>query len=665
MSEQNKPANQRFSIHGSTYPGSAIGHALLVGAAVGLAAVGFAQLTELTQGFFFEQLEPRLHLGVVPLPVLGALVCLLVSLALLKGGGGHGVPEVMAGVAFHGGQLRARPLLVRGFLSAIAIGSGLSVGPEGPIVQIGAVLGSLYGRVARLSSARRRTLVACGAAAGIAVIFNAPIAGVFFALEALLMELRAEALANVILAAVSASVVGRMLSGDSPAFLVPRTPQVYPFEMGFYALLGVLAALVGVGFIRGLEVFEEGFKRLSLPRWSKPLVGALAVGLIGAVFPNVLGSGHAVIEATLYMALPWRELLLLIPLKLLATALSLGSGNPGGIFAPSLVIGAALGGVLGYGVHALWPAWTAAPPAYALVGMAALLTVTVRAPIAAILLIFEMTRDYTLILPLMTSTIVALLIAQMLEPESIYTLALKREGIDLRAGRDFDLMRTIRVAEAMTPLEELVRVAPDTPLSVLVQVFERTHHHGLPVVDAEGNLCGTVTLQDVEQALRRGQSDLTAQDVCARDVRVTFPDETLESALRHFAELDIGRIPVVDRQHPRRLVGMLRRANIVRAYALAAHDLHQRQHLAEEKHLEETNPLELFRLKLEARDMACGKRLSELRLPVQTLVTAIERGHETLIPKGDTVLLPGDVCLILTRADLISEVERYLREGRV
>ncbi len=647
----------------------ALGHALVVGVGVGMIAVGFARLTAFVQSLLGDGLPSALSFmapwsGMLA-PVLGAGVCLLVSLALLRRAGGHGVPEVMAGVAFHGGHLNERPLLVRGGLAAVAIGSGLSVGPEGPMVQLGAALGSLYGRVFRVTSAQQRMLVAAGAAAGIAAIFNAPLAGVFFALEALLMELRVESLAYVVLAAVAASVTGRAFMGDHPAFLVPQSRLVSPLELLFYAVLGLAAALIGVLFIRVLYAFEDAFHKLPVPAWSKPLLGALLVGLLGLGVPAVLGSGHAVIEEILYMMKPWRLLVWLLPLKVLATALSVSSGNPGGIFAPSLVLGAALGGLWGYGVHALWPSVTAAPPAYALVGMAALLTATVRAPIAAVFLIFEMTRDYTLVLPLMLSTTLALVLAQALEAESVYTLALQRQGIDLRAGRDFDVMREILVRDVMTPVEALVQVAPSTPVPALLELFERTHHHGLPVVDAEGALCGMVTLQDVERALQRGAHQATALEIATRDVRVTFPDETLASALRHFAERDIGRVPVVDRHHPRRLVGMLRRANIVCAYAQAAHGLQERHHAAERQHLAAESPLEIAHLTLHEADAACGRRLRELRLPVQALLTAIERGHTTLIPDGETVLLPGDRCWVLARADDFAAVERYLRKGEV
>ncbi len=636
-----------------------VGHALLVGLMVALLAIGFNFLLEIAHTGF-----ARVPGWPLITPVLGALVCLLVSLLLIRSvGGGHGVPDVMAGVAFRGGILGVRVPLVRGFLAAIAIGSGLSVGPEGPIVQIGAVAGSWYGQKLKLSRSRLATLVACGAASGIAVVFNAPVAGVFFALEALLFELRTDALAQVVLSAVMASLVGRQVLGDHPAFLVPHFQLVHPVELVFYLCLGGLAGLVGLAFIRVLYALEDGFKALPGPAWLRPLLGALGVGSLGLVMPAVLGSGHDVIEATLYMQLPWLLLLGLVPLKMLATALSLGSGNPGGIFAPSLVLGAALGGSMGYAVHALWPQVTAAPPAYALVGMAALLTATVHAPITSIFLIFEMTRDYTLILPLMAAAMMALLVARSLEPESIYTLALKRHGIDLRSARNFDVMREIRVGEVMTPVEKLVTVNPETSVAELIRLLEQTHHHGLPVVEEGRRLYGVVTLQDAERALLQGRAAATVGEICTREVQVTFPDETLADALRCLAELDVGRIPVVDRAQPHVLVGMLRRSDVIRAYVHASFDLQRRRHLAEEAYLAEESPWRLQRVVLRTGDTACHRRVCELGIPPQVLLVAIERGTQTLIPRGETVLLPGDEVLFFTTLENGSEVMRLLRQG--
>lgn len=640
-------------------------NALLVGLLVGCAAVLFEALLKFAQQLFFVQIRPQLAgLGrwdVIFLPIGGALLCALVSRALLGEAKGHGVPEAMEAVALHNGRMATKPALVRGFLSAINIGSGGSAGPEGPIVQIGAALGSLYGQRLGLSSDQRRNLLACGAAAGIAVVFNAPVAGVFFALEAILMQLDAGAFANIVLAAVAASVVGQIFLGQSPAFLVPTYELVSPVELLLYVWLGGLAALAGVALIRLLYWMEARFAALRAPWLIKPLLGALAVGLIGSVSPQVLGSGHEVIESILYLAVPWRMMVALVVLKIVATSLTLGSGSPGGIFAPALVIGAALGGSLGTLVHFLWPTVTATAPAYALVGMAALLAATVRAPIAAILLVFELTRNYTIILPLMAATVMATLIASLLEPESIYTLALRQHGIDLRAGRDFNVMRTLLVREAMTPVDQLPVARADMPLYGVLRLLEDSHHHGLAVLDAADHLYGIITITDLEQALAAGKGEATVGEICTRNVRVIFPHETLEDAMRHFAALDVGRLPVVSRDDPHCLVGMLRRNDIIRAYATTAFDVQARRQRLEIQQWEMATGAHLHRFSVTENAAVVGRALRDLALPGTALIVTVKRGEQTVIPRGDTVLLAGDELIVLANGTEVQHLAEQLQ----
>ncbi len=626
-------------------------NALLVGLIVGGSAVLFEKLLKTTQTLFFEHLLAWIPIpapfNVVPLPIIGALICVVISLSLLKNAHGHGVPETMEAVALHEGKMAVKPALVRGFLAAVNIGSGGSAGPEGPIVQIGAALGSLYGQRFQLSSEQVRNLLACGAAAGIAVVFNAPIAGVFFALEAILIQMDSWAFANIVIASVAASVVGQIFLGKNPAFLIPAYELVSPIELPLYLLLGVLAALVGVALIRLLYWTEGRFAALRIPAWIKPLIGALAVGLIGIFIPQIFGSGHEVIEGIFYMVYPWKVLLALVALKIITTSLTLGSGSPGGVFAPSLLIGAALGGCLGTLFHTLWPTSTAIAPAYALVGMAALMAAAVRAPIAAILLVFELTQDYTIILPLMAATVTATVVASLLEPESIYTLALKQHGIDLRVGRDFNIMQTLRVSEAMTPVEQLPIARVNMPLHEVLRLMEDSHHHGMAVLDNRDDFYGIITVSDLERALAEGTEEMVVGKICSRNVRFVFPDETMEDALRHLATLDVGRLPVVSRDNPHHLVGMLRRHDIIRAYATAAFDMQERRHRLEIRRMQAQTGARFQRFTILEEDNAAGHTLNELHLPGTALIVAIKRGDQTIIPRGNTRLYPGDEIIAL------------------
>ncbi|MGC8837322.1 MAG: chloride channel protein, partial [Anaerolineae bacterium] len=485
----------------------AVGLAVLAGLAVGGAYLVFHYLIALVHEIGFVRAAAWLSaLGpfyVVLIPALGGLLVGPLVVYLAPEAKGHGVPEVMEAVALRGGRIRPVVAMVKSVASAITIGSGGSVGREGPIVQIGSALGSALGQWLHLSDRRIRTLVACGAAGGIAATFNAPIAGVIFAVEVILGELEVESIGNVVIAAVTASVVGRLVFGASPVFPVPRYSLVSPWELAFYVVLGALAAVVGVAFIRMLYALEDVFGRWRAPAYLKPAAGGLLVGLVGLAYPQVFGSGYETIGKSLLGTMGVGLALALLVAKLLATSFTLGSGASGGIFAPSLYMGAMLGAAFGSVVHALWPAITAGSGAYAIVGMAAVFSGAARAPLTAMMILFEMTDDYRIILPLMLSCVVSTLVASRLHRESIYTEKLVRRGIRLQRGRDIDVMQGITVGEVMEANPEWV--PPDMPLRDLADKFATSHYHGFPVLDEEGNLYGVVTLEDLERVTREGK----------------------------------------------------------------------------------------------------------------------------------------------------------------
>ena len=629
--------------------------ALLVGLGGGFGAVVFRWLINAFQRFFFDTLGQWLsfmgpyYVSVVP--ALGGLLVGPMVYFLAREAKGHGVPEVMEAIALHGGRIRPIVVVVKSLASSICIGSGGSVGREGPIVQIGSALGSTFGRIFRLSDERTKNLVACGAAAGIAATFNAPIAGVMFALEIILAEFGLMQFTTVVVASVLSSVIGRIFFGDVPAFPIPPYAPASAWELPIYALLGVVAAFVGVGFTRILYGFEDLFDAWRFPEYLKPVAGGLLIGLMGLWFPQLFGVGYEAIEAVLHNQLTFITIAILVVLKVLATSITIGSGGSGGVFAPSLFIGSMLGGLFGFVVHRWMPEGTAVPAAYALVGMSAVFSAAARAPITSILILFEMTQDYRIILPLMLATVISTIVARHLDKESIYTLKLKRRGIDVYAGKDLNLMRTILVAEAMTPIEEMVTVTPDTPLTDLARIFDETHHHGLAVLDEKGELYGVVTLADLERAGSERLVTGKVRDICTTRVRTAFPDETLEDALRHFGALDVGRIPVVDRANPRRVVGMLRRGDIIRAYSHAYVDEQTRLTRMERARLEHRLGARLVEIPLRDGDGAVGKTLQELCVPPQCVIASIRRGGRVLIPRGGTRLEAGDVVIALVTED--------------
>ncbi len=620
--------------------------ALAVGLGAGFGAVIFRWLIGAVQHLAFVRAAQVLaFMGryyVIIIPAIGGLLVGPMTYFLAREAKGHGVPEVMEAMALRGGRIRPIVVVVKSLASSINIGTGGSVGREGPIVQIGSALGSTLGQLFRLSDDRVRTLVACGAAGGIAATFNTPIAGVFFALEVIIGEFSVGHFSSVVIAAVTASVIGRVFLGDVPAFPVPPYSLVSVQEFGFYAVLGVLAALVAVAFVRLLYGIEDIFDRWNIAEYLKPAIGGLLIGGMGLFYPQIFGVGYETIEEMLLSHFPLNLALILLAAKILATSITLGSGGSGGIFAPSLFVGAMLGGAFGTGLNALWPEITAAPGAYALVGMSAVFAGAAHAPITAVIILFEMTGDYRIILPLMLSTALSTVLARhLLRGESIYTLKLTRRGVRLERGHDIDVMQGVRVEEVMTRTVDTV--PRNMPLAELAREFQRTGHHGFPVLDEDGNLYGVVTLQDLRNGLeRKDAGSLTAGDIATRDVLTVFPDEPMWVALKRMGIRDVGRLPVVDRANPRRLVGLVRRSDIIRAYQLGIVRKAEIQHRAERLRLGKLDRTEFVDIVLPPDSPVVGKRVADLDLPHECVLVSIRRGREVIIPHGSTILRAGD-----------------------
>jgi CIC family chloride channel protein len=503
----------------------------------------------------------------IPLiPVAGGLAVAPITYRLAKEARGHGVPEVMLAVALRGGIIRPFIALAKSIASSICIGSGGSAGREGPIVQIGSAIGSTVGQVFKMSEDRVRILVGCGAAAGISATFNAPIAGVLFALEIILGDFTMYAFSPVIISSVAATVISRAFLGNYPAFIVPQYNLVSVWEMPMYIGLGLLAGGFSVVFIKALYRSEDFFEGLGISNYLKPALGGLILGIIGLFYPHVFGVGYEAINMALHEEAVIGVLLLLVFLKIAATSLTLGSGGSGGIFAPSLFMGAMLGGFFGNMVHLAFPQVTATPGAYALVGMSAMVAGTTHAPITAMLIIFELTGDYRIILPLMLAAVIATLVANKLHADSIYTLKLSRRGITLKAGKDRTLLEGISVGEVMcTSWQTLPQ---DMPLSQLLRFVEQSRENVFPVLNRRGELEGIVTLQDIRSVVTKSVLEhlVIVEDIMSHSPPTISVDENLASALSKFAVRDLDGMPVVDKHNPKKLVGILRRSDIISSY---------------------------------------------------------------------------------------------------
>lgn len=633
--------------------------AVLVGVGTGLGAVAFvwllARIRELAH-WFQTTLGDVLGLFVV-MGLAGLLVGYIVN-RWAREAKGHGVPEVMEAVALRNGRIRPRVAAIKVLASSITIGSGGSAGREGPIVQVGSALGSTLGQLLRLSGERVQTLVACGAAAGIAATFNAPIAGAIFALEVILGKFTTRYFGAVVISSVSAGIVGRAFLSDKPAFVVPAYPFNSLGELPIYLILGVLSAFVAVLFIRVLYRVEGLFDGWHIYPAVKAMIGMLLTALVALILPGrqVLGPGLDFIGEAIAedFSLSLGLMAALLILKLLATSFTLGAGNSGGVFAPSLFMGAILGGMVGSVANNLWPGVALNPGAYAIVGMAAVFAGAARAPITAVLIVFEMSNDYKLILPLMFATVLSTFLADFLFVESIYTLKLKLKGITLQRGRDLDLMQSVPVREAMT--KDPLVVHAEMPLDQLGDHFQRTHSHSFPVVDDDFNLVGMVSLRDYERVGNHEVNDeqYKVKDIATMGTLLTaYEDEPLAEAIQRIGVRGINKMPVVTRENPTRITGVIRRQDIIKAYNVALARRAKGQFNEDSTRLRRIDGTEFIELIIRPESRAVHQKITGLaaELPHDCVLVSIRRHGNVFIPHGDTVIQPGDAVTVFVRHD--------------
>ncbi len=405
---------------------------VVVGVLTGFGSVGFILILHTVGDFARERVAEALDLfgpaNLVLLPALGGLLVGPLIHRFAREAKGHGVPEVMTALATRGGQIRKRVVAVKVVASSLTIGFGGTAGREGPMVQIGSAIGSAIGGWASLTTRNVRTLVACGAAGGVAATFNAPIAGAIFSMEVLMGRIHTDFLL-VLLTSLSSCMIARHYLGNYPAFIAPTYELVSPAELPLYFFMGLLLGLAAVGYLRLLYRSEDLFGKWQFPEYLKPAVGGLIVGLVLRFFPEVYGAGFPAVESALWIRYSWQLLLGLFFAEVVANCATLGSGGSGGVFAPSLYMGAMLGGAFGTLAHFVFPGWTAGSGAYAMVGMAAFFAAAAKAPATSILILFEMTNDYRIVLPLMAATVGSVYLAHRFLPHSIYTLKLYNRGI--------------------------------------------------------------------------------------------------------------------------------------------------------------------------------------------------------------------------------------------
>ncbi len=553
-----------------------IGFAVVIGTLTAVGVAAFYGAIDLAYAAFFRwsaRAMPRLGLLAYRPLVTGAGIALAwwIMRTIGRGHDGMNVPDVQLAVVRRGADVPTRPALARTLASAITIGAGGSAGSEGPVVVLGAALGSALGRTFRAASSRTTVLVACGAGAAISAAFNAPLAGAFFALEEIVGTFSGTSFAPVVVASVIAAVVSRAAFGNHPAFPIPAQ---YTYAgtgdalLGF-PLLGLACGLMAALFVRTYFAADDVARALRVPRAAKPWIGGALVGALVALSGGTLvGFGHLAIHLDMFGRMTWWALAALALGKVLATSVTLNFGGSGGVFTPSLYIGAATGGALGVALTHLFPHAGLHPETYALVGMGAMIAGATDAPITGILLVFEMTNDYAMVLPLMLAVVVCSRVSRRLVPDSLYSGWLRRRGETLDHGQDPDALGGVRVGDVYDVAP--IAVTEDTPVASLVEQLGHTDQPALPVVDADGRVTGVITQGELARAARDSAAlgGLVIAADLARPSETVAADDSLLLAVRRLGVRGAAALPVVDPASGR-LAGLLTRAHVLAAYERA------------------------------------------------------------------------------------------------
>lgn len=647
---------------------SVIFTAALVGALSGLAAVAF-DVSVRTAGERLaalpEMLGPFLGMAAIVLaPAIGGLLVGPIVTRFSPETRGSGIPAVMYAVSNLGGHVPRRLAFWRPLASLLTIGSGGSLGTEGPVVQLSAAVSSIIATPLKLNDERRRMLVAVAAAGGIAATFNTPIAGVLFSVEVILGEVRARYFSSIVIGAVTATAVSRAILGDAPAFAVPDYGLSSPWELPLYVVLGLICAFAALLFTRVFVGSENLFGRFRIPPVLRPAVGGLMVGLIALAVPRVLGRGYETIGELLHgNAAPVLLILAWVLAKLLASGASFGSWGSGGIFAPVLFVGAGVGAAFGQLVAPLFPELSLSPGAYALVGMAAVMSGVTHAPMSSIVIVFELSGSYSLILPLLLAAVIATLVSDVMKQESIYNVMLSRTGRTLHRLREIDLMQTVSVRELMD--RDVPTLAAEQTLG---DALERTATLGetafvVSTREKPGEIAGVITLAELEQARRANLAATTPlMDLARKNPPAARPDESAGEALERMARLNLDTMPVVAPHAPTVAVGLVTQSNLLRGYYQALNRERQRERANEELRLRDLTGQEIVEVRVHPDSALARHTLMEARLPPNCVVVGIRRSGRTVFPKGDTTLEPGDVVVANVETHRASEF-RALFQG--
>jgi CIC family chloride channel protein len=544
--------------------------AAIVGALTGLVAVGVRLVIAFITGVFFRQelrisfLTPQVHsLGpwVILVPAVGGLLAYLVVRWAAGDDRIRGATEVVRGVSTRKGKVSPRKLAGHATATMVSVGSGGSAGREGAMVQLGGALGQMASAVTGSSARHRKILLAAGGAAAIGSTFNTPIAGVIFAHEVILVEWTTRSFIPLTVASAMGTLVSTQFLGTEPAFPIPEYQLVTGYEIWLYLLLGVLAGLLAIAVLRSLSVSDRAFQLFPGPVWVRPVLGGLLVGVIGYLIPEVFGVGYETVRDALMGDFVAVGLAVILLAKLVAFAITRGSGGASGAFSPSLFLGSALGGVFGAVVNAVLPGQVGSAGAYALVGMAAVYAAVTRASLTAVVMLYEMTHTFSIVIPVMLTVAVADALSKAYGEGNFYRRSGRPGGSTLETDASVNILDVVSVGEIMT--KKVETVSADGPVRQFIEKRFATGHQGYPVMDRLGNLVGIVTSTDLREKVKDEDLDQPTRRYMTMDVVSVTASTTAHEALTEMSRLAIGHLPVVDEKDPKKLVGFLTRSDLI------------------------------------------------------------------------------------------------------
>jgi len=634
--------------------------AILIGIVAGLASVLFKIMIHFFQNLFWraesilEGAAQQPWFLTILIPTVGGLIISPIIFYGAKEARGHGVPEIMEALIFRGGRIPNRVAAVKAVASSICIASGGSTGREGPIVQVSASLASTIGKLFKIKERGLKTLVAAGAGAGIGATFNAPIAGALFAVEVILGEFGVYSFSPIIIASVISTMTSQFITGDTfSAFTVPKYTLSSLWEIGPYILLGIICGAVAILFIRVLYFLEEKFETLKVHPLIKPAMGGLLVGVIGLKFPQIFGVSYEAMDAGLTNQMGLWLAFVLVFAKILSTSLTLGSGGSGGIFAPSLFLGAMTGNVIGTLVKNIFPNSMSSPGAFSLVGMGAVVAGATHAPITAIVIIFELTNDYKIILPLMLSCIIASLMTVGIHKQSIYTLKLKRKGILFSEGREVNILRSLRVKDFAS--QDYQVFLNTEHVGRIIDLVISSKHHTFQIIDADSNYIGCFSFNQMKKlVLDKDLLDslLIAEDLAVPGISIDYEDN-LEQAMKIFGQEDVSEITLLKGN---KFSSVIKRKDVIEAYnheiikKEAAEGIVQKlKFSAQSKSFDIGTGYKI--MEIEAPAPFLNKSLKELNLKavhrIDILLIKRKYPPQTIpIPSADEVIKKGDILVL-------------------